>query len=200
MAMERIPLHISILNQRTLETVNARDLHAFLGIKTDFSKWLSGRIARYGFYEGEDFSIVEQVSSLQDGSAQSRTQALKDYYVSLDMAQELALLECSDKGKEVRRYFIEYQYQLCDPAKLPVSNSPHTQTFLDKYQILNHIARSMKVDKNIAVLPASDIMNLVNQLRYYQQQIASMQTDLYWIDESIERVKQAAGRGFADGM
>lgn len=57
----------------------------------------------------------------------------------------------------------------------------------------------MGIEQDIAILPAVDVMGLVNQLRHYQRKIASMQTNLHWVDESIERVKTAAGRGFGDG-
>lgn len=44
MAMELITLHSSVLNERTTETVNARDLHGFLEIGRDFSNWIKARI------------------------------------------------------------------------------------------------------------------------------------------------------------
>ena len=178
MAMELISLHTCVLNERTTETVNARDLHEFLEIERDFATWLKARISQYDFREGEDFEVVESLSSPKRGSAKSRPQTVKDYYVSLDMAKELAMVERNEKGKQARRYFIECERQLREQPKLP---APDT---LDKYQILNNIARSMGIEQDIAILPAVDVMGLVNQLRHYQRQIASMQTNLGWMKAS----------------
>ena len=188
MAMELITLHSSVLNERTTETVNARDLHEFLEIGRDFSNWIKARIEQYGFEEDTDFVVISRSPKRACGNRG----ATKDYYVSLDMAKELAMVERNEKGKQARRYFIECERQLREQPKLP---APDT---LDKYQILNNIARSMGIEQDIAILPAVDVMGLVSQLRHYQRQIASMQTNLHWVDESIERVKTAASRGFGD--
>ena len=39
----------------TIQTVNARDLHAFLEVGKDFSTWIKGRIEQYSFVEHHDF-------------------------------------------------------------------------------------------------------------------------------------------------
>lgn len=100
MAMELIFLHTCILNDRTTETVNARDLHEFLEIGRDFATWLKARISQYDFRESEDFEVVESLSSPKRGSAKSRPQTVKDYYVSLDMAKELAMVERNEKANK----------------------------------------------------------------------------------------------------
>lgn len=190
MAMEPITLHTCVLNERTAETVNARDLHEFLEIGRDFSNWIKARIEQYGLEDDTDFVVI----SRSPKRAYGNRGATKDYYISLDMAKELAMVERNEKGKQACRYFIECERQLREQPNLP---APDT---LDKYQILNNIARSMGIEQDIAILPAVDVMGLVNQLRHYQRQIASMQTNQHWVDESIERVKTAAGRGFGDGV
>lgn len=60
MAMELIPLHTRSINEQTLDTVNARELHAFLELGRDFSNWIKARIAQYGFEEGEGFILIRQ--------------------------------------------------------------------------------------------------------------------------------------------
>jgi len=53
-----IPIHSTALQHDTIQTVNARDLHAFLEVGKDFSTWLKDRIQQYGFIEGTDFVWV----------------------------------------------------------------------------------------------------------------------------------------------
>lgn len=38
-------------------TANARDLHAFLGSKQEFSAWIKGRITQYDFVAEQDFTV-----------------------------------------------------------------------------------------------------------------------------------------------
>ena len=88
-----------------IQTVNARDLHAFLEVGKDFSNWVKDRIQKYGFVENQDFVIASPVLAKQSGRGGDRCS--KDYHLSLDMAKELAMVERNDKGKQARQYFIE---------------------------------------------------------------------------------------------
>lgn len=84
--------------------VDARELHKFLESKRDFSNWINQRINRYSFKEGVDFTTNLLKST---GGRPS-----KEYYLTLNMAKELAMVENNDKGKEARRYFIEAEKTL----------------------------------------------------------------------------------------
>lgn len=110
----------------TIQTVNARDLHAFLGVGKDFSTWVNDRIQQYGFVENQDFTTAPQNGgAVYKGGGHNR----KEYHLSLDMAKELAMVERNDKGKQARQYFIECERRakanvidlttaLADPARL----------------------------------------------------------------------------------
>ena len=89
--------------------VDARELHAFLGSKQDFSNWITNRIRKYGFEDGKDFSINLLKSR---GGRPS-----KEYYLTLNMAKELAMVENNPKGREARRYFIEAEEALQELGK-----------------------------------------------------------------------------------
>ena len=52
---ELISLTQSAINGELQQTVNARELHAFLQSKQDFSTWIKNRIEQYGFVENQDF-------------------------------------------------------------------------------------------------------------------------------------------------
>ena len=96
---ELIALTQSAINGEVQQTVNARELHAFLESKQEFSTWIKNRIDEYGFVENQDFITLSK--NLENGG---RT---IEYYITLDMAKELAMVERNDKGREARRYFIE---------------------------------------------------------------------------------------------
>jgi len=88
----------------TVPTVDARELHAFLDVKRDFSTWIKDRLQTYGFVQGVDFVSVQPAPQI--GGVGSRGLRL-DYALTLDTAKELSMVERTDKGKAARRYFIE---------------------------------------------------------------------------------------------
>ena len=99
---ELIKLNETEINNETVQTVNARDLHTFLEIGRDFSNWVKGRISKYSFEENVDYVVVENLSSPDLANAKARPQKLLDYYISIDLAKELAMVENNDKGIEAR--------------------------------------------------------------------------------------------------
>ena len=113
----------------TIQTVNARDLHAFLEVGKDCSTWVKARIEQYGFVEHNDLVTAQNLRSPVLGSTKARAQIAIDYHLTLDMAKELAMVERNNKGKQARLYFIECERRakanvidittaLADPAKL----------------------------------------------------------------------------------
>ncbi|MFU2053865.1 antA/AntB antirepressor family protein [Gallibacterium anatis] len=86
-----------IANQ-PLQLCNARDLHQFLEAKTQFGNWISDRISDYGFTQNEDYIIVTE---------RTNGRPRKEYHITLDMGKELAMVERNEKGRMVRKYFIE---------------------------------------------------------------------------------------------
>jgi len=79
-------------------TVNARELHSFLEVGKVFRAWITARIEKYNFVEGQDFIIAENLSSPDLVSAKSRAQVTKEYHISTDMAKELSMVENNEKG------------------------------------------------------------------------------------------------------
>ena len=91
------------------QTVNARELHAFLESKQEFSNWIKNRIEDYGFLDGVDF-----LTNLSKTQGRPRI----DYFLSLDMAKELSMVERNAKGKQARQYFIDCEKRLSGSLKI----------------------------------------------------------------------------------
>jgi phage anti-repressor protein len=202
MAMQLITLHTRSINEQTLDTVNARDLHTFLELGRDFSNWIKARINRYGFTEGEDFMCVENLSSPKRVSSKSRAQKVIEYFVTLDMAKELAMVERNEKGKQARRYFIDCEKQLHEQKHLPATttNAELLETGFqekEKYQVLNDMVKSMKLQSDPVVMPSKELVDMIQAIRMYQQQIAQLSTP-DWVNDNVDRVKDYAKRSFTD--
>jgi hypothetical protein len=63
-------------------------------------------------------------------------------------------------------------------------------------QLLNSIVKSMKLDSD-PVVPSKELIDLIQAVRMYQQQIARLQTP-DWVNDNITRVKDYAQRNFVD--
>lgn len=83
--------------------VNARELHSFLGVGKDFTTWMKDRIKKYGFEEGFDYFLT----LTKIGERKNVTK--HEYYLKIDTAKELAMVENNEKGRMVRKYFIEVE-------------------------------------------------------------------------------------------
>lgn len=104
-----IQITSSEISGEAVQGVNARELHGFLGVDTRFNDWLSRRIEEYEFVENKDFVLVTQNRVIKGRGGDRRS---VEYFLSLDMAKELAMVEKTEKGKEARRYFIECERKL----------------------------------------------------------------------------------------
>lgn len=121
MAAHLIPVFTGQLLHHT-QLCNARDLHASLKVGRDFSTWITGRVAEYGFVQGEDFVTAEVLSSPKRGSSKARKQTMIDYHLTLDMAKELAMVENNEIGRMVRRYFIRVETELRNELRAMASH------------------------------------------------------------------------------
>lgn len=93
------------------QTVNARELHAFLDSKQDFSTWIKARIAEYDFVEHQDFVLFHNF--MEKGRPRI------EYFITLDMAKELSMVERTVKGKQARQYFIDCEKRAQTLPQIP---------------------------------------------------------------------------------
>ena len=109
---------ISLQPHATLtQAVNARELHTFLEVQTRFNDWIAARITDYAFVENQDYVRFTENSVKPQGGRPSI-----GYFISLDMAKELSMVERNEQGKEARRYFIECEKQLnAQQSQLPTT-------------------------------------------------------------------------------
>lgn len=109
MENELIPITAATIGGENKQTVNAKELHQFLEVGKDFSTWIKDRIVQYQFAEDLDYVKIDSPKS---GNQRGGDRRSIDYYISLDMAKELSMVERNEKGKQARQYFIQCEKQL----------------------------------------------------------------------------------------
>ena len=79
------------IGEASVPTVDARELHAFLGVGRDFTNWIKDRLATYGFAEGVDFVTHPVLAKTGENPSGGRPRT--EYALTLDTAKELAMVE-----------------------------------------------------------------------------------------------------------
>ncbi|WP_286776725.1 antA/AntB antirepressor family protein [Sphingobacterium sp. UBA2074] len=108
-------------NENLGQAVSARELHEFV-VKSakggqkgeDFSNWIK-RMLEYGYEFGRDYITIEYdylgniLTNTPAEFSESDNQLVskRDYILTIDTAKEIGMLQKNDKGREIRRYFIQ---------------------------------------------------------------------------------------------
>jgi antA/antB antirepressor domain protein len=145
-------------------TVSARDLHEALEVKTQFKDWFP-RMCEYGFEDGKDFC-----SFLSESTGGRPSQ---DAQITVDMAKEIAMLQRTEKGKEVRKYFIQVEKEWNSPERVMAR----------ALTIANKTIETLKIE-NSEMKPKADYFdnlverNLLTNFRDTAKELGLRQTDL----------------------
>ena len=114
---ELIPIQLASIENQTVNTVSARDLHAFLEVGKDFSAWIKAQIDRARLVENRDF-----IKLTQKGELSATGQIRIEYYLTIEAAKHIGMMSGTEKGFQVRDYFIECERiaraKAADPMEL----------------------------------------------------------------------------------
>lgn len=134
------------LTDQVIETVNSRHLYVFLGVRRDHTTWIRKRIEQYGFTEETDF-VCSPVPGSKGRGGHNRV----DYFLSLSMAKELAMVERTSKGREARQYFIECERRTKASAGLAPATTDWAAVLEDprtlRELLLSKTSRSIELEE-----------------------------------------------------
>ena len=151
---------VPIYENKTKERlINARELHEKLRNKWKYSDWIKQRIEHYKFIENKDFITFHNF--VKRGENSNLGKKLTEYYITIDMAKELCMVENNDIGRNIRRYFIETEKRYRQ-----IMNNP--QNIFDFMRLaLNQIEeneKEIKTVKTIAFENKSEIEKLKSKI------------------------------------
>ena len=110
------PQIIKVTVKNNQQVVSARDLHNELQLKKRFSAWVAQNFK--SFEQGTDFEGVLRSTPFNPNYPDGRHQEIQDYVLTLDMAKELCMMSHTERGKQVRRYFIQLEKKWNDPKEV----------------------------------------------------------------------------------
>ena len=98
------------INENQEPVISGRELHKALEVTERYSSWFYS-MAQYGFTQNYDFSGCKVFNTLAN-------QELVDHILKLEMAKEISMIQRNEKGKQIRKYFIEVEKEFNSPAKI----------------------------------------------------------------------------------
>lgn len=146
MNTELIPVVSAVIGGEPVSAANARELWKFLESKRQFSNWIKDRIRDYRFVEDQDFTVNKIVNGHRGRFAPI------DYFITLDMAKELAMVENNERGRAARRYFIEVEKEfrrVCQPEALPATPAEKRPLIETVVEMLNTLNRRITEGEDI---------------------------------------------------
>lgn len=125
---------IDVREEGGKQTVSARELHEKLEVSTQFKDWIK-RMIDYGFEEGKDYcSFLSESTGGRPAT---------EYFISIDMAKEICMIQRSDKGRKFRQYFIECERRLIESNKRAMP-----QTYIEAVEnLLNELKKNQALEE-----------------------------------------------------
>ena len=153
---ELINLEEQIFNDEIRKAVSARELWYKLESKQEFTNWIKNRIEKFSFMDGTDYTRFDKVIKGDEKGYGNKTTI--EYFITLDMAKELCMLENNAKGKLFRKYFIEIEKQARKPkidfsdpitgASLYIEAEKKRRELLEKLETIEPIYNKFMNAKN----------------------------------------------------
>lgn len=110
------------------QRVSARELHKAMNVKTRFNEWFKSSSKM--FVDGTDYTGEVTTAPVGNGGVQQ----LNDYNMTLDMAKHIAMMSGTEKGAEVRNYFIAVEKEWNSPELMMARSLNYANDRLIAYQ------------------------------------------------------------------
>lgn len=144
------------------KVVYGSELHKCVGSKQEYSHWIKNRLKECDSIVDEDFTII--LSESTGGRPKN------EYIIKLDTAKEMAMLERNEKGKQVRRYFIQIEKKYKEQTSKPLSaldqlrlQSQAIMEVDEKVDAINKDLQNFKMDMPILGLEIDKITAAVRK-------------------------------------
>lgn len=124
-----IPVTQATIGKVEVHAVEARDLHAGLGVRKAFTDWIKQQIDRLRLVSDRDYRLEVPsdvgVSPRQGTQSTSNGRPATVYWLTLDSAKHIAMMANTERGFAVREYFIECERLAHGPAaSSPIKQKP----------------------------------------------------------------------------
>lgn len=170
---ELIKINQELIGTEEVNSVNARELWENLEIKKQFGNWIKSQIDSLGLEENIDFVTFNQKVKREGNTNLSSIR--KDYIITLDTAKHISMASRTQKGKEVRKYFISCEKKLLTqgtnvvPAIIELQKT--NQAILSNMTEMNKGLHQMLATMMNTKSEVSQIKSTINDDRRYMRKL-----------------------------
>lgn len=161
---EIVPIYENNLKKKY---INARELHQLLENKRKFADWIKQRIEQYGFIENSEYMSFSQFCEKPKGG-----RPVNEYYITINMAKELCMVENNEIGKKLRRYFIETEKRYRQIIQNPNNIFDFMRLALDQIEMNEN-----KIDK-VEAIAIENKLELKNLKQYATNEINEIKSKI----------------------
>ena len=163
------------INENNEQVVSGRELHKFLEVKTGYNDWINKRIKEYGFIENIDFVTITQKKVTAQGNASEYI----DHLLKINMAKELTMIENNEKGRVLRKYFIDCENKWNSPEMILMKANQIQGRMIENYK--------------------KEIQDIRMELAYQKEIVAGVteNIDVYQKQKILNRVVKHKGSNFS---
>ena len=161
-----IEIKKELIGTENINSVDARELHSNLEVRKKFADWIKTQINTLHLEENIDYLTVPLKGNGGRFSA-------VDYIITLDTAKHIAMASRTEKGKEVRKYFIEAEKKL-------------NQLQPQEQNILPVLVEMAKVNQMLVQSNQEIVANLTNM----NQGLHEMLSTIHNIKNDTSKLKQ----------
>ena len=166
----------TVINGKEVRSVNARDLHKELKLRSDFSTWIKKELKIF-------IENIDYISFHKKMEANNAT--MIEYVVTLEVAKHLAMMQRTEKGMEIRNYFISVEEEY---IKSLTNKTVPTMTPLELAQKANELyqieleKKEKQLEHNRKVIESLKVINDAatgsNHSFYTVQEFCKIVTDV----------------------
>ena len=137
-------------------SVDGRELHKKLEIKKRFADWIKYQIKSLRLVENLDFTSFHKNVKREIGSTKTT-----EYFLTLEIAKHIAMASRTNKGFEIRNYFIEVEKRFKETSSVLTESK--------KIDLQNIITESKHILELIHLFENESIVNLVKLDRFMKR-------------------------------
>ena len=182
---EIVPVYTTDTN---IKVVNARELHKALEVKKKFADWIKVNLKNYiGAESVENTALPLKGNSEIDfikveiPANQNKGKSI-EYILTLDTAKEVAMMSRCEKGKDIRRYFIQVE---------KTYNKVINTLSDDKLTNDEKINKALQASENLLINMKKELVKANRNKEYNKKVNIKLRQEIKILKEELAKAKNA---------